>query len=71
MRKEEVVKQFTTPLDAGAFPLGTYHFYKREYLNIIYRTDLVRLRKMVPEPMEVTSPLCRSVWRRNYIFSTT
>ncbi|SLJ89099.1 MULTISPECIES: acetoacetate decarboxylase [unclassified Paenibacillus] len=59
MRKEEVIKQFTTPLDAGAFPLGPYRFYNREYLNILYRTDLERLRKIVPEPLEVTSPLVR------------
>lgn len=59
MKKDEVVKQFTTPLDAGAFPLGPYRFYHREYLNILYKTDLEKLKKIVPEPLEVTDPLVR------------
>lgn len=52
VKKDEVVKQFTTPLDAGAFPLGPYRFYHREYLNIVYKTDLEKLKKSF-----------RSLWR--------
>ncbi|WPK11055.1 acetoacetate decarboxylase [Lysinibacillus louembei] len=56
MKKEDVIKQITTPLDAGAYPLPPYRFYNREYLNIVYKTDMESLRKIVPEPLEVTTP---------------
>lgn len=59
MQKSEVVKQFTTPLDSPAFPLGPYRFNNREYLNILYYTDLAALKKVVPEPLEVIEPIVR------------
>ncbi|OOM15753.1 acetoacetate decarboxylase [Clostridium saccharobutylicum] len=52
----EVSKQITTPLIGPAFPRGPYKFHNREYLNIIYRTDLEVLRKIVPEPLELVEP---------------
>ncbi|KQU19221.1 acetoacetate decarboxylase [Bacillus sp. Leaf13] len=36
-----------------------YKFVNREYLNIIYRTDMTALRKAVPEPLEITEPFVR------------
>jgi acetoacetate decarboxylase len=33
MREQDVVRQFTTPLIAPAFPKAWYHFHDREYLN--------------------------------------
>lgn len=59
MLKSEISKCFTTPLTAPAYPATTYRFNNREYLNIIYRTDLSALRKVVPEPLEVIDPLVR------------
>jgi len=59
MLKSEVSKCFTTPLTAPAFPNTTYRFNNREYLNIIYRTDLAALRQVVPEPLEIIDPLVR------------
>ncbi len=59
MRKDEVLRQFTTPLDAGAYPIGPYRFYNREYLNIVYKTDIEKLKKIVPEPLEVTEPFVK------------
>ncbi|MCY9016643.1 acetoacetate decarboxylase [Priestia megaterium] len=59
MQQDEVIKQFTTPLGAPAFPVGPYRFHNREYLNILYRTDIDSLRKIVPEPLEITDPLVR------------
>lgn len=59
MREQDVVRQFTTPLIAPAFPKAWYHFHDREYLNITYRTDLAALQKIVPEPLEIDEPLVR------------
>src|SRR5579862_8159847 len=59
MRKQDVVKKFTTPLMAPAYPRGPYHFHRREYLNIVYRTDPDALRAVVPEPLAIDEPLVR------------
>ncbi len=60
MRIEDVRRQLTTPLGAPAFPPGgPYRFTDREYLNITYRTDAAALRRVVPEPLQVTDPLVR------------
>ena len=59
MKIEELLKQTSTPLGAPAFPRGPYRFHNREYLNIIYRTDVAALRKVVPEPLEIDDPLVR------------
>ncbi|MDF2505185.1 acetoacetate decarboxylase [Clostridium sp.] len=59
MLKSEVSKQITMPLTAPAFPRGPYKFHNREYLNIVYRTDVDALRKAVPEPLELDEPLVR------------
>jgi acetoacetate decarboxylase len=50
-------KAFAMPLTSPAFPMGPYKFYDREFLTITYRTDLDRLREIVPEPLMVTEPL--------------
>jgi acetoacetate decarboxylase len=56
---EEVRRQSTTPLGAPAYPSGRYRFTDREYLNILYRTDVEAMRRLVPEPLQVTEPLVR------------
>lgn len=56
---EEVRKQMTTPLGGPAYPAGPYFFHNREYLNIVYRTDMAALRKIVPEPLEIEEPLVK------------
>jgi acetoacetate decarboxylase len=48
-----------TPLTAPAFPAVQPRFYDREYLNIVYRTDLDALRAVVPAPLEIDEPLVR------------
>jgi acetoacetate decarboxylase len=59
MRREDVLRQGSTPLDAPAFPRGPYRFRNREYLNVLYRTDPEALQAVVPEPLEVDEPLVR------------
>ena len=44
---------FAMPLNDPAYPRGPYKFYNREFVVITYRTDIDRLREVVPEPLEV------------------
>src|SRR6267378_4322904 len=44
---------FAMPLNDPAYPPGPYKFYNREFVVITYRTDIDRLREVVPEPLEV------------------
>jgi len=46
-------KAFAMPIASPAFPMGPYKFVDREFLIITYRTDMDRLRKVVPEPLEL------------------
>lgn len=60
MKETEVrAKAFAMPLTSPAFPPGPYRFVNREYLIITYRTDLERLRAVLPEPLEVTEPVVK------------
>jgi acetoacetate decarboxylase len=47
-------KAFAMPLNDPAYPAGPYKFYNREFVVITYRTDIDKLRAVVPEPLEVT-----------------
>jgi acetoacetate decarboxylase len=44
---------FAMPLNDPAYPRGPYKFYNREFVVLTYRTDIDRLREVVPEPLEV------------------
>jgi acetoacetate decarboxylase len=59
--KEADVKRraFAMPLTSPAYPPGPYRFVNREFLIISYRTDLEKLRAVVPEPLEVTDPIVK------------
>jgi acetoacetate decarboxylase len=46
-------RAFAMPLTQPAYPPGPYRFYDREFLIITYRTEIERLRELVPEPLEV------------------
>ena len=50
---------FAMPLNNPAYPRGPYKFYNREYLIITYRTDIEKLRAIVPAPLQVTEPLVK------------
>ena len=52
-------RAFAMPLSAPAFPPGPYHFVNREYLIVTYRTDVDRLRALVPAPLEIREPLVK------------
>lgn len=57
--KNETVRTnaFAMPLTNPAFPPGPYRFVDREYFIIQYRTDPDALRRIVPEPLQVTEPV--------------
>lgn len=59
--KEADVKRraFAMPLTSPAYPPGPYRFVNREFLIISYRTDIEKLREVVPEPLEVTDPIVK------------
>ncbi|NWG22801.1 MAG: acetoacetate decarboxylase [Pseudorhodoplanes sp.] len=59
--KEADVKRraFAMPLTSPAYPPGPYRFINREFLIITYRTDIEKLRAVVPEPLEVTDPIVK------------
>lgn len=60
MKEQDVRKSaFAMPLTSPAYPVGPYKFYNREYLIITYRTDIEKLRALVPEPLQVTDPLVK------------
>ena len=57
--KQETVRTtaFAMPMTNPAFPRGPYRFTNREYFIIQYRTDPEALRRVVPEPLELTEPV--------------
>ena len=50
---------YAMPLTSPAFPPGPYRFVNREFLIVVYRTDLDALRGVVPEPLQVTDPIVK------------
>jgi len=60
MTPQEIRKQaFAMPFYRPTYPPGPYRFINREFLIITYETDLDLLKKVVPEPLEVTEPLVK------------
>jgi acetoacetate decarboxylase len=60
MTEEDIRKRaFAMPFTNPAYPPGPYRFVNREYLIVTYRTDPVRLRAIVPEPLALDAPLVK------------
>ena len=60
MEIEEVRRRaFAMPMTSPAYPPGPYRFVDREFVIVTYRTDPERLRKLVPEPLEIEEPLVK------------
>ncbi|MCM2293851.1 acetoacetate decarboxylase [Allorhizobium sp. BGMRC 0089] len=60
MKIDDVVKNaFAMPLTSPSYPPGPYRFVNREFLVITYRTDMEKLRRVVPEPLEIDEPLVK------------
>jgi acetoacetate decarboxylase len=50
---------FTMPLDSPAYPKGPYFFKDLEFFVVIYETDPEKLRQLIPEPLELMSPVVK------------
>ena len=60
MKAQEIRERaFAMPLTSPAYPPGPYRFFDREYLIVTYRTDPVKLRALVPEPLAIDEPLVK------------
>jgi len=58
---ERTVRKAATamPLTNPSYPPGPYRFINREYMIIVYRTDIDALKRVVPEPLEVVEPIVK------------
>jgi acetoacetate decarboxylase len=53
MKEDDIRKNaFAMPLTSPEYPRGPYRFFNREYMTISYRTDPVKLRHALPEPLQ-------------------
>lgn len=59
MKLDDIYRVHSTPAGIAPYPLGSYRFFDREYLNVFYRTDADALREVVPEPLEIDEPIVR------------
>lgn len=60
MKQQEVRERaFAMPLTSPAYPPGPYRFVNREFMVITYRTDMDKLRVVVPEPLEIDEPIVK------------
>jgi acetoacetate decarboxylase len=50
---------FAMPLVNPSYPPGPYRFINREYMIIVYRTDIDALNRIVPQPLEVVEPVVK------------
>ena len=68
MRREDILKQLTTPIGAPAFPRGPFRFTNREYLNEFTRRWRRRPqaaldgRPEIPEELRGSLRLFDGVW---------
>lgn len=60
MNRAEILETaFSMPLTNPAFPRGPYRFINREYFVITYESDMDAIKRVVPEPLEVTEPIVK------------
>ncbi len=59
MKKEQVLYNITTPVNAPAYTPNIPEFRSREYITITYETDRERLEALVPEPLVIDEPLVK------------
>ncbi|KRN42474.1 acetoacetate decarboxylase [Fructilactobacillus fructivorans] len=52
MKKEELLKKITTPINDPAFPETKVSYINREFVCFRYKTDGDTLKKILPEPLK-------------------
>jgi acetoacetate decarboxylase len=51
MKKSDVLKLPSMPLQSPTFPRGPYRFFRRQYLVVSYASDPAAIREALPEPL--------------------
>ena len=59
MKQEDIKNIITTPVNAPVFSQVNPFYRNREYINVVYETDVEVLKAVVPEPLKVTSNLIK------------
>lgn len=60
MKAEEIRQRaYSMPIESPSYPPGPYRFVNREFFIVTYRTDYDALRRLVPEPLEITDPIVK------------
>ncbi len=52
MKKADVLRLASMPLQSPTYPRGPYRFFNRQYLTISYTSDAAAVRAALPEPLE-------------------
>ncbi|VWB14531.1 acetoacetate decarboxylase [Burkholderia stagnalis] len=56
-RQDVIERAFAMPLNSPPYPPAPDKFLDRPALTVTYRSDLERIRQLVPEPLELRDPL--------------
>lgn len=62
MRKEDVLRLASMPLQSPTYPRGPYRFFDRQYMVLHYRTDPAMIRAQLPEPLEPEGDVISVQW---------
>lgn len=62
MKKADVLRLASMPLQSPTYPRGPYRFFNRQYLAIAYRTDAAAAREALPEPLELEGDAVSVQW---------
>lgn len=62
MRKEDVLKLASMPLQSPTFPRGPFRFFDRQYMVLYYRTHPDLIRMHLPEPLEPDGDIVSVQW---------
>ncbi len=60
MDRETLLRNaFNMPIDSPAYPKGPYHYEDIEIFVVIYESDPEAIRRVIPEPLEMLSPVVK------------
>lgn len=62
MKKEDVLKLASMPLQSPTFPHGPYRFFDRQYMVVYYKTDADTIRALLPEPLQPDGDVVSVQW---------
>lgn len=62
MKKADVLKLPSMPLQSPTFPHGPYKFFDREYMVLTYKSDPAAIRQALPEPLQPAGDYVSVQW---------